>query len=247
MLQAFSSPLHLFKGDTEHLFLRSLGYWYFVSHTLHTIFFCFPETHTIKPRRSLPRTHIFLRWNLAFKRTGTQFLLYSVSVVTTEETSHFCVHCHSTFVYLTLVLVPNHPKALPPFGSWCGTLRGEPYVGVETFYSSWNLAYITFRKEKYAFYWLHVGWNIASHTSQWSYIFSFWLRREMSGQALEFINPGINMEVQWLHLGSDQVQKPQWNQCVISFLQLWRKPNTCKNSSSIFALTRTPTFFSLCP
>lgn len=68
-------------------------------------FFCFTETHTIKSRRSLPRAHIFLRWSLAFKRTGTKFLLYPVSVVPSEETSHFCVCCHSTFVYLTFVLV----------------------------------------------------------------------------------------------------------------------------------------------
>lgn len=109
MVKVFNSPPHLLEKDTGDLFLSSHGYWYFAPHTLHTFFFFsaffFSETHTIKSRRSLPRAHIFLRWSLAFKRTGTKFLLYPVSVVPSEETSHFCVCCHSTFVYLTFVLV----------------------------------------------------------------------------------------------------------------------------------------------
>lgn len=42
---------------------------------------------------------------------------------------------------------------------------------------------------------VHIGGKIASHNAQQSSIFNFYLRREMSGQGLEFIKPGINSEM----------------------------------------------------
>lgn len=111
--------------------------------------------------------------------------------------AHFSAHWLGTPVStVALMSFAKFPSAI--LEPWSGALRGEQCVWLEIFYTFWNLnkcVYFIFKKEKYTFYWLHSWWKIASNTSQWSYIFNFWLRREMSGQALEFINLGIDLEV----------------------------------------------------
>lgn len=65
---------------------------------------------------------------------------------------------------------------------------------------------------------VHTWWNIASHASQRSYIFNFCLRREMSGQGLEFIKPGNQLRDVMSPFGVRSGPKPQRNQHLVSFL-----------------------------
>lgn len=98
--------------------------------TLHTIFFCSTEAHTIKRRRYLSGAHTFLRGSLAFETTGpTQHSCAQCTqwaLCPRRDPSHFCAHWHSTFVYLTFVLVLTAQMFFCHFlESWSGTLKGK--------------------------------------------------------------------------------------------------------------------------